>query len=67
MAPADTALSHSRPASHARRGFSLIEAAIVLGVIGFVIGGIWVAAGAVMDRFKMSALMQGLVLTVKNT
>lgn len=45
-----------RPAAHRpcslrrrtkRRGFNLIEAAIVLGVIGLVIGGIWVAASAV--------------------
>lgn len=28
-------------------GFNLIETAIVLGVVGFVIGGIWVAASAV--------------------
>ncbi len=35
-----------------RRGFSLIEAAVVLGVVGLVIGGIWVAAAAVNDRLK---------------
>lgn len=34
----------------ARRGFSLIEAAIVLGVIGLVIGGIWIGAQAINDR-----------------
>jgi type II secretory pathway pseudopilin PulG len=27
-----------------QQGFNLIEAAIVLGVIGLVIGGIWVGA-----------------------
>lgn len=32
------------------RGFNLIEAAIVLGVIGLVIGGIWVAASEVNKR-----------------
>ena len=26
-----------------KKGFSLIEAAIVLGIVGLVIGGIWVA------------------------
>ena len=33
-----------------RSGFSLIEAAIVLGVIGLVIGGIWIGAQAINDR-----------------
>ena len=31
-----------------KSGFSLIEAAIIMGVIGLVIGGIWVAASSVM-------------------
>lgn len=30
-----------------RRGFNLVEATIVLGVVGLIIGGIWVAASAV--------------------
>lgn len=33
--------------STAKSGFNLVESAIVLGVIGLVIGGIWVAASAV--------------------
>lgn len=33
--------------TNGRRGFNLIEAAIVLGVIGLVIGGIWYAASRV--------------------
>ena len=37
-----------------RRGFSLIEVAIVLGVVGLVIGGIWIAAAAMMERWKIS-------------
>lgn len=37
-----------------RSGFSLIEAAIVLGVVGTIIGGIWIAAAMVMDRIKLN-------------
>jgi len=33
-----------------RNAFSLIEAAIVLGIVGLVIGGIWVAAAAVSQN-----------------
>jgi len=35
-----------------QRGFSLIEVAIVLGVIGVVLGGIWIAAGALRNRTR---------------
>jgi type II secretory pathway pseudopilin PulG len=36
-------------------GFNLIEVAIVLGVIGLVIGGIWIAAAAVSRNVKVQA------------
>jgi len=32
------------------RGFSLIEAAIVLAIVGLVIGGLWIAASTVMRQ-----------------
>lgn len=34
-----------------QKGFSLIEAAVVLGIVGLVIGGIWVAATAVRAKY----------------
>jgi hypothetical protein len=36
----------------AQSGFNLIEAAIVLGAIGLVIGGIWIAASAVNRNLR---------------
>lgn len=33
-----------------RAAFSLIEAAIIFGVVGIVIGGIWIAASSVRER-----------------
>lgn len=36
----------------ARRGFNLIEAAIVLGIVGLVVGGIWVAATSVYANLR---------------
>lgn len=48
-----------------RRGFNLIEAAIVLGVVGLVIGGIWVAADAVMMRMRIKQTTEGIYLIAK--
>lgn len=37
-----------------RRGFNLVEAAIVLGVVGLVIGGIWVVAGDIQQKRRVT-------------
>ncbi len=46
-----------------RKGFNLIEAAIVLGVVGLVIGGIWVAAASVNENMKISRT-EGAILQI---
>lgn len=43
------------------KGFSLVEAAIVLGVVGLVIGGIWVAAAKVNDSIKWRQTEEGWI------
>lgn len=48
-----------------RRGFNLVEAAIVLGVVGLVIGGLWVAASSVMFNRKLSATQAGILYSAK--
>ena len=53
-----------------KRGFNLIEVAIVLGVAGIVIGGIWVVAATVNENMKISrtlAAMQQIVKLSQNT
>src|SRR6185369_4823894 len=47
-----------------KTGFSLIEAAIVLAIVGLVIGGIWVAASAVATKMKISRTLVGLTFAV---
>lgn len=42
-----------------QRAFSLIEAAIVLAIIGLVIGGIWVAASSVRDKMYVTKFVTG--------
>ena len=49
-----------------KRGFNLIEAAIVLGVIGLIIGGIWVAAAAVQNNLRISNSSRNLIQIVQN-
>ena len=40
------------------KGFSLIEAAIVLGVVGLVIGGIWIGAKEVSENLKANKMAE---------
>lgn len=49
------------------RGFNLIEAAIVLAVVGLVIGGIWVGAASVSRRLKISRLASDMFAIVEAT
>ena len=53
-------------ARRAKRGFSLIEAAIVLGVVGAVIGTIWVSAANMYESYKVNKTAADLQLIVKN-
>ena len=48
------------------KGFSLIEAAIVLAVVGGVIGGIWYSAAAVYENHRVNKTVEGVQLIVKN-
>ena len=47
-----------------RMGFNLIEAAIVLAVVGGVIGGIWVAASEVTEKSRQKTTLEMLTLCV---
>lgn len=57
---------HMTEKNRKRRGFNLVEAAIVLGVVGLVIGGIWVAAAAVQSNLRKSDASKGLIQIVQN-
>ena len=50
-----------------RMGFNLIEAAIVLAVVGGVIGAIWVAAAKFYEDYKVNKTVEDLQLIVRNT
>ncbi|MBV8061686.1 MAG: prepilin-type N-terminal cleavage/methylation domain-containing protein [Alphaproteobacteria bacterium] len=50
-----------RSSEQAKRGFTLTEIAIVLGVIGLILGSIWVAAAAVYNNMRVSTATRGLL------
>jgi len=47
---------------HNQKAFSLIEAAIVLGIVGLVLGGIWVAAASVSSRNRVNDAVTGTAM-----
>ncbi len=49
-----------------RMGFNLIEAAIVLGVVGLVIGGIWKAIGPIREKQQINQTVIDILYTVNN-
>ena len=49
-----------------RNAFNLIESAIVLGVVGLVIGGIWVGASAIYEGHKINKTVEGVFTIARN-
>ncbi|MGQ3505077.1 type II secretion system protein, partial [Enterococcus faecalis] len=50
----ETVIDTAPRREQAKRGFTLTEIAIVLGIIGLILGAIWVAAGAVYSNLRVS-------------
>lgn len=48
------------------RGFTLTEAAIVLGIVGLILGAIWVAAASVYDNLRVSTTSNQLLQIVQS-
>jgi hypothetical protein len=58
---------YSKSGTPRSAGFNLIEAAIVLGIVGLIVGGIWAAAGSAYENMRQQnaskqllALVQGI-------
>jgi prepilin-type N-terminal cleavage/methylation domain-containing protein len=50
-----------------RRGFSLLEMAIVLGVVGVIIAGVWTLAATAREKSQLSQANQQINLLLRNT
>jgi len=48
------------------RAFSLIEVAIVLALVGLVIGGLWTVAAAVSRHQKINQLLEDVLIVSQN-
>ncbi len=48
-----------------RRGFTLTEIAIVLGIIGLILGAIWAAAAAVYSNMKVNSAERGITFAAQ--
>lgn len=51
---------------NSQKGFTLTELAIVLGAIGFLFGGVWVASSVVWDNYRFNRVKEDLFQTVQN-
>ena len=58
--------SRSGHEKNGRRAFSLIEAAIILGIVGVILGGIWVVAGVVKKKAGGEQAYEEIKLIVDN-
>lgn len=57
----------SLPLSSRRlRGFTLTEAAIVLGIVGLILSAIWVAAGSVYNNYRVGKTSEQLLTIVQS-
>jgi prepilin-type N-terminal cleavage/methylation domain-containing protein len=56
----------AKPSLHHRRGFTLTEIAIVLGVMGIILGAIWGAASTVYANKKTTSALQEVLAIVAN-
>src|ERR1700740_210314 len=66
IAEIKTGITYRSEAGARKRGFTLTEIAIVLGIIGLILGAIWVAAAAVYNNMRTSKATTEILTAVQN-
>lgn len=59
-------LKRLRQQTRQQSGFNLIEAAIVLGIVGLIVGGIWAAASSAYENMRQQTASKQLLALVQN-
>jgi len=59
-------IGRNGPHDREKQGFTLTEVAIVLGIVGLILGAIWVAAAAVYTNLRTSKVSTELLTAVQN-
>src|SRR5262249_49142334 len=59
------AATFTRRRAPSNAGFNLIEAAIVLGIVGLIVGGIWAAAGSAYENMRLQNASKSLLALVQ--
>lgn len=65
LEPVEQTAGQPLPSEKKKRGFTLTEIAIVLGIIGLILGAIWVAAAAVYNNLRVSKTTTQLLSTAQ--
>ncbi len=57
---------YTRTSPAREAGFNLIEAAIVLGIVGLIVGGIWAAAASAYENMRQQSASKNMLAFAQN-
>ncbi|HBM91290.1 MAG TPA: hypothetical protein DD400_05400 [Rhodospirillaceae bacterium] len=55
-----------RTTNHSLHGFTLMEIIIVIGIIGFLLGGVWMATASIREQQRINKAFSNIMIIVQN-